>query len=68
MSISSRRRALRDAVVLTAFFVVSQLVVVPLVSGGTATERLEPTLIFGVPLFVAAYLIRRTAGRRRRDG
>jgi hypothetical protein len=67
MSSTTRRRALRDAVILTAFVLVSQLVVVPLVGGGTATEHLGPALVAGVLVFSAAYLIRRATDRRRRD-
>ena len=64
---TARRRALRDATVLTAFVLVSQLVVVPLVVGGSATERLGPTEVCGVLVFAFAfaYLIRRAVDRRR---
>jgi hypothetical protein len=64
---SARRRALRDAAVLTAFVLVSQLVVVPLVRGDPATEHLGPALVAGVLVFAAAYLIRRAADRARGD-
>ncbi|WP_158586989.1 hypothetical protein [Clavibacter lycopersici] len=45
----------------------SQLVVVPLVVGGSATERLGPTGVCGVLVFAFAfaYLIRRAVDRRR---
>ncbi|OUE09646.1 hypothetical protein [Clavibacter sp. MX14-G9D] len=66
-STTARRRALRDAVILTAFFLVSQLVVVPMVGGGAATEHLGPALVVGVLVFAAAYLIRRATDGRRRD-
>ncbi|MFT2691232.1 hypothetical protein [Clavibacter zhangzhiyongii] len=66
---TARRRALRDAAVLTAFVLMSQLVVVPLVRGDPATEHLGPALVAGVLVFVfaAAYLIRRAADRARGD-
>ncbi|WP_043671099.1 hypothetical protein [Clavibacter michiganensis] len=62
-----RRRALRDATILTAFVLLSQLVVVPLVGAGTAAEHLGPALVAAAIVFPAAYLIGRAAERRRRD-
>jgi hypothetical protein len=62
---TARRRALRDAVITTTFVLVSQLVVVPLVGGGPAMERLGPALLCSVLVFAATYVIRRTADERR---
>ncbi|MBM7411308.1 hypothetical protein JOE38_001131 [Clavibacter michiganensis] len=64
---ATRRRALRDAAVLTAFYLVAELVIVPIVVGGTATERLAPALVCGALVFASTCLIGRAARRSRRD-
>ena len=62
-----RIRALRDAAILTSFYLLSQLVIVPLAGGHPAAEQLSPALFCGILLFAFAYLIRRAADRRRCD-
>ncbi|MBF4625273.1 hypothetical protein [Clavibacter sp. VKM Ac-2872] len=61
------RRALRDAAILTAFVLVSQLVVVPLVGGTPTNDHLASALVSAVLVFPITYLVGRAAERRRRD-
>jgi hypothetical protein len=60
------RRALRDAAILTAFVLVSQLVVVPLVGGTPTSDHVASALVSALLVFPATYLIGRAAERRRR--
>jgi hypothetical protein len=62
-----RIRALREAAILTVFYLVSQLLVVPLVAGRPWAEQVAPALLCGVLLFVFAYFMRRARDRRHRD-
>jgi len=61
------RRALRDAAIVTAFVLVSQLVVVPLVGGTPTIDHVASALVSGVLVFLITYLVGRAAERRRRD-
>ncbi|KDP92416.1 MULTISPECIES: hypothetical protein, partial [Clavibacter] len=62
-----RIRAARDAAILSAFYLVSQLVVVPLVSGRPASEQAGPAAVWTVLLFAFAYSITMARHRRSRD-
>lgn len=62
-----RIRALREAAILTAFHLGSQLVVVPLLVGRQWAQQVAPALVCGVLLFAFAYLMRRARDRRHRD-
>ncbi|MBF4618934.1 hypothetical protein ITJ44_12715 [Clavibacter sp. VKM Ac-2873] len=63
-----RIRAARDAAILSAVYLVSQLVIVPVASGRPATEQAAPAAVWAVLLFAFAYSIRVARHRRSRDG
>jgi Ca2+/H+ antiporter len=67
MTSSPGRRPLRDAAILTAFVLASQLVVVPLVGGTPTSDHVASALVSAVLVLPAAYLIGRAADQRRRD-
>ncbi|OQJ49431.1 hypothetical protein B5P19_00670 [Clavibacter sepedonicus] len=67
---SRRTRAFTSSSIVVAFFLFSQLVVVPLVGGTTISSHAIPATIGAIMLFGATYLVSvKLSGRlhRRRD-
>ncbi|QIS42504.1 hypothetical protein GW571_10345 [Clavibacter capsici] len=62
-----RIRAARDAAILSAFYLVSQLVIVPLAAGRPAADQAVPAAVWAVLLFGFAYWITMAQHRRGRD-
>ncbi|MBF4622154.1 hypothetical protein [Clavibacter sp. VKM Ac-2542] len=62
-----RIRAARDAAILPAFYLVSQLVIVPLVAVRPAADQAAPAAVWAVLLFAFAYSITMARYRRGQD-
>jgi VIT1/CCC1 family predicted Fe2+/Mn2+ transporter len=61
-----RSRALASSSIVVAFFLFSQLVIVPVLDGRSPASQAVPASVVAVLMFVVTYLVSATFQKRRR--